>query len=258
MRPNELFALTTEMWGTRLSAESPPPDANGTQRHSFWICGIVARPPKTTQKTHTIQPRNPLMQQAISQDRHTAQFAQPSYPGGQSFSRAQPQSASTQSYERAPAPQISTSSARSYPPVAQYSSHHAPYTSSTAYTPVAPAVDQRDIRTIPTTSSRHALNGYEASGRPSTSGDSSHTAPAPASHHTSIPNHAQGGSYSQSQRYSAPTFESTRPVLPPPPSLNSSGHAALANYTTSSDTYSMQSKPSAMGTQQPGHGSAQC
>jgi hypothetical protein len=257
MRPNELFALTTEMWGTRLSAESPPPDANGTQRHSFWICGIVARPPKTTQKTHTIQPRNPLMQQAISQDRHTAQFAQPSYPGGPSFSRAQPQSASERSYERAPASQISTSSARSYPPIAQYSSPQAPYTSSTTYAPVAPTVDQRNIGTLPATSPRHGLSGYEASGRPSPSESSSHTAPVPAPYHTSIPNHAQGSSYPPTQRYSAPSFESTRPILPPPPSLNSSSHAALANHTTSRDTYSMQTNPTARGAQQPGHGSAQ-
>lgn len=265
MRPNELFALTTEMWGTRLSAESPPADANGTQRHSFWICGIVARP-KTTLKPNAIQPRNPLMQQAYPQDRQTSHHAAPPHPGGQAFLRPQPQSASARLYERGPAPQVSSghSSARSYAHIAQPSSSQTHYTSSTAYNPAASGSvsDQRTTGTSHTTAPRDSLTSYGSSRM---SGSSTYITHAPPLSHAAIPDHARGVSYPQSQHYHMPTAAPSMPApssmrhMPPPTSsLTALIHAPPVDHASASKGSSpIQSNSSASVSQQPIQGSGQ-
>ncbi|KAJ9104660.1 hypothetical protein QFC21_002158 [Naganishia friedmannii] len=145
MRPNELFGLTTEIWGTKLSAEEAPPGADGVPaRQTFWICGIVPKqsrvqpslppvqqqqqpqqmrmmpPPRlpsmaTEQKMNTIQPRNPLMH-AVQQKPPPSRFLpNPGY-------NAQPSSAA------------SSSRSQDYPPYVGHQQQSIPTsTSSHAY-----------------------------------------------------------------------------------------------------------------------------
>ena len=226
MRPNELFALTTEMWGTRLAAESPPTDVNGMQRHSFWICGIVERPPKTTFKTHAIQPRNPLLQQGFLQERHMSRYTAP-HP-----------TYSPHAQQRAPARLLeqqrsnNPSSARSQQFIA-HSSPQAPYTAHTACPPRSAQPVPLDQRQGPLTmnASHTSLASYSVSERSSMGTSSTHTAHIPLSNqHAAALSHPQASSSvkSMSHSISAPTlplsagssFES-RAILPPAPSMES-------------------------------------
>lgn len=235
MRPNELFGLTTEMWGTKLSSESQPGDIYGTQRQSFWICGIVKRPANTTPKTSAIQPRNPLIQQTQQTYHHMPhQAAQPS------SSRLQGFSPSTHHPAR-PAP------VASYPPIQEY--HGTPTQPSLGPAPTSASYPVHAAfglskyvppgsgpvphghgngTTLPTPPQRTSISGYVAPRQPLNIDIPARSDPVGASPHVSSTK-THGPTQATSHRYmvsssqplmSSPHHSSSRPILPPPPAFS--------------------------------------
>lgn len=250
MRPNELFGLTTEMWGTKLSSESPPGDIYGTQRQSFWICGIVARPANTTPKTSAIQPRNPVGQQASHQYPPMAHQSAQSSSRLQGFSasavghsaRPQDPNAGRQSlsgYQNAPVHPAygATPTTSSYPTNA--ASRHSMHI-SLGSGPMAPL--HRNGTNPPSAPARGSISGYVASQQPV------NNAPSTRAEYPSTNNHvpstmSHGTTHVPSHRYMIPSSQpsatppvhhsSSRPILPPPPNLAShqDGPSNLASST---------------------------
>lgn len=236
MRPNELFGLTTEMWGTKLSSESPPGDTYGTQRQSFWICGIVARPANTTPKTSAIQPRNPVIQQAPHQ------YHSMSHQVTQSPSRLQGFSASASGHGARPHEPVAGRSSLSGYQNAPVHPSFGPTPTSTSYPthtasqhsthislgsgPISPL--HRNGTNSPSAPPRGSISGYVASQQPV------NNAPSARADYPSNNNHvssamAHGTTHVPSHRYMVPTSQpsatppmhhtSSRPILPPPPNL---------------------------------------
>lgn len=249
MRPNELFGLTTEMWGTRLSADAPAGDTNGPQRQSFWICGIVARQRNTAPKTSAIQPRNPLIQQSSQQHGPTSHQVAPTSSRVQGFSAPSLNQSSRlletvasrprpMGYQNAPM----YSSARSIPYSGNYASQAAPQPSMHVSLGSRPISPQQRNGPNPHVAPRNSISGYVASaplvpnGTPARA-DQPHTsthAPATQSHGTTIlPSYRYmlPGAQPSSMPFTGHT--TTRPVLPPPPDLAARHRDELSNAATS-------------------------
>jgi hypothetical protein len=215
-----------------LSSESSPGDIYGTQRQSFWICGIVARPANTTPKTSAIHPRNPLIQQT----QHSYHMPQ---QAAQSSSRLQGFSPSTHYPARPHEPAAAYPSLPGYrsapvhsfgpaPTSGSYATHTASRPSTHIPLESAPVSHgHRNGTDQPVPASRNSLSGYVATQQsPRNSNPARADYPPTQNQVPSATTHAT--THAPSHRYMVPAsqpsmippqYTPSRPVLPPPPDM---------------------------------------